>query len=64
MPHDSDDMNGRKPYKTYKAGHARRSALDDELAAARPARTPPRSGDGRAQDDPAGGHTYRRYGAP
>ena len=35
-----DDNQGRKPYKTYKAGRARRSAVDEELAGARPARQP------------------------
>ena len=30
-----DDNAGRKPYRTYKAGRARRTPLDDELAGAR-----------------------------
>ena len=65
MRHDDDD-NGRKPYKRYKAGRARRSSVDDELAGARPPREP------RDDDRGAGAHPvsaersdgeYRRYGS-
>ena len=59
MP-NTDDMDGRKPYKTYKAGRARRSPVDDELAGARPPRRGPES------DLPADAHPgegYQRYGA-
>ena len=59
MP-NTDDMDGRKPYKTYKAGRARRSPVDDELAGARPPRRGP--DDLPADAHPGGG--YRRYGAP
>jgi LCP family protein required for cell wall assembly len=38
MQSNDDDREGRKPYRTYKAGRARRSSVDDELAGARPAR--------------------------
>jgi polyisoprenyl-teichoic acid--peptidoglycan teichoic acid transferase len=41
MQNNRDDREGRKPYRTYKAGRAKRSSVDDELAGARPAR--PRS---------------------
>ena len=42
----NDDREGRKPYRTYKAGRARRSSIDDELAGARPARQrAPREGE-------------------
>jgi polyisoprenyl-teichoic acid--peptidoglycan teichoic acid transferase len=70
---NSEDTDGRKPYTTYKSGLARRSALDDELAASAP--PSPNSGDGRERrtygdrigqaqpphpaDEPASG--YRRY---
>ena len=66
MRHDDDDDNGRKPYKRYKAGRARRSSVDDELAGARPPREP------RDDDRGAGAHPvsaersdgeYRRYGS-
>ena len=37
MATQNDDRQGAKPYKTYKAnGRAKRTALDDELAGARP----------------------------
>ncbi len=42
------DTDGRKPYRTYKAGRGRRSAVDDALAGARPAARRP------APADPAG----------
>ena len=68
MPYD-DDNAGRKPYKTYKAGRARRTAVDDELAGARPARQP-RPGDnghhapaGEAYPQRSNGD-YQRYGPP
>ena len=49
-----DDNAGRKPYKTYKAGRARRTPLDDELAGARsPGRQ--RSGSGGASAGAGGG---------
>ena len=64
---NDDDNGGRKPYKRYKAGRAKRSAVDDELAGARPART------SRARSDDRGAGAapqyaersngeYRRYG--
>ncbi len=59
MP-NSDDKEGRKPYKTYKAGRGKRSTLDDELAGARPAHGV-REGDLPAGDQP--GQAYRHYGA-
>ena len=31
-----NDRQGSKPYKTYKAGHGKRRALDDELAGGAP----------------------------
>jgi LCP family protein required for cell wall assembly len=65
---NEDDNGGRKPYKRYKAGRARRSSVDDELAGARPPREP------RPRDDSAGAGArpdsaeradgeYRRYGS-
>jgi polyisoprenyl-teichoic acid--peptidoglycan teichoic acid transferase len=70
-----DDNAGHKPYRTYKAGRARRTPIDDELAGARPS-TRPRSGpaavsssspgnDGRGASAAAASHPdrdYRRYG--
>ena len=62
-----DDNGGRKPYKRYKAGRARRSSVDDELAGARPPREPRPPDDGRGSDvrplaaESADGE-YRRYG--
>jgi len=51
----NDDREGRKPYRTYKVGRARRSSIDDELAGARPARQrAPREG----ERSPKG---YQRY---
>jgi LCP family protein required for cell wall assembly len=41
MATQDEDRAGAKPYKTYKAGRGRRSALDEELAGARPARPRP-----------------------
>lgn len=41
MARQDEDRAGAKPYKTYKAGRGRRSALDEELAGARPARSLP-----------------------
>ncbi len=35
-----DDNSGPKPYRTYKAGRARRTSLDDELAGVRPSSRP------------------------
>jgi LCP family protein required for cell wall assembly len=59
-----DDNQGRKPYKTYKAGRARRSAVDEELAGARPPRQrQARPAAARTQARPAdGGKGYSRYG--
>jgi len=65
---NDDDNDGRKPYKRYKAGRARRSSVDDELAGARPPREPRQRADdrgaeprplsaGRSDDE------YRRYGS-
>jgi len=48
-----DDNAGRKPYRTYKAGRARRTPLDDELAGARPSGKT-RSGSTGAPPDPRG----------
>ena len=65
---NDDDNDGRKPYKRYKAGRARRSSVDDELAGARPPREPPQRADGRgAEPRPiSAGRSdgeYRRYGS-
>jgi LCP family protein required for cell wall assembly len=64
---NDDENGGRKPYKRYKAGRAKRSSVDDELAGARPPREPrPRDeggGEGArpvSTERPNGG--YRRYG--
>ena len=61
----TQDDNGAKPYKTYKASsRPRRSQLDDELAGARPPRRRPSDADGAAgpsypsHSDKA----YRTYG--
>jgi LCP family protein required for cell wall assembly len=64
---NDDDNGGRKPYKRYKAGRARRSSVDDELAAARPPREPRPRDDGRGSDarPVSAEHSdgeYRRYG--
>jgi LCP family protein required for cell wall assembly len=64
---NDDDNGGRKPYKRYKAGRARRSSVDDELAGARPPRQPrPRDDGRRSEARPAyAKHSeseYRRYG--
>jgi len=64
---NDDDNGGRKPYKRYKAGRARRSSVDDELAGARPPREPrPRDDDGGAGAGPVSAERsdgeYRRYG--
>ena len=64
---NNDDNGGRKPYKRYKAGRARRSSVDDELAGARPPReSPPRTGGGAADGSPVSAERsdleYRRYG--
>jgi LCP family protein required for cell wall assembly len=67
MQNDENDNGGRKPYKRYKSGRARRSSVDDELAGARPAReTRPRD-DGpvpgaRPADPERSNGEYRRYG--
>ena len=64
---NDDDNGGRKPYKRYKAGRARRSSVDDELAGARPPREPRPRDDGRGSDarpvcaERSDGE-YRRYG--
>ena len=64
---NDDDNGGRKPYKRYKAGRARRSSVDDELAGARPPREPRPREDGRGFDarpvsaERSDGE-YRRYG--
>jgi len=62
-----DDNGGRKPYKRYKAGRARRSSVDDELAGARPPRQPRPRDDGRDAGAPPvyaerSDGEYRRYG--
>ena len=64
---NDDDNSGRKPYKRYKAGPARRSSLDDELAGARPPHEARSRDDGRdADDSPVSAERangdYRRYG--
>jgi len=62
-----DDNGGRKPYKRYKAGRARRSSVDDELAGALPPREPRPRDDGRGSGagplsaERSDGE-YRRYG--
>jgi len=64
---NDDDNGGRKPYTRYKAGRARRSSVDDELAGARPPREP-RPHDGglgagaRPADAERSNGEYRRYG--
>ena len=65
---NDDDREGRKPYRTYKAGRAKRSSVDDELAGARPARSrtsleterEPRGDEHRA-DGQASPKGYQRY---
>ena len=64
---NDDDNGGRKPYKRYKAGRARRSSVDDELAGARPPREPRPRDDGRGSDArpvsaARSADEYRRYG--
>ena len=64
---NEDDNDGRKPYKRYKAGRARRSSVDDELAGARPPREPRPRDDGRGSSSrpvPAerSDGEYHRYG--
>ena len=70
MARQDEDRAGAKPYKTYKAGRGRRSALDDELAGARPPRPRP-SPSTRDHADRSRPHTsypsrsdkaYRTYG--
>jgi LCP family protein required for cell wall assembly len=66
---NDDDNGGRKPYKRYKAGRARRSSVDDELAGARPPREPrPRDRGQSAGAPPASAERsageYRMYGPP
>jgi polyisoprenyl-teichoic acid--peptidoglycan teichoic acid transferase len=58
MPNHDNDMNGRKPYKRYKAGRSKRSSTDDELLLKG---RPPQSA---AKSPPAQrpGQDYRRYG--
>jgi LCP family protein required for cell wall assembly len=63
MATQNDDRQGAKPYKTYKAnGRAKRTALDDELAGARP----PSRRASRADAAPAyperSDKAYRTYG--
>jgi len=64
---NDDNNGGRKPYKRYKAGRARRSSVDDELAGARPPREPRPPREARVSDagpvyaERAHGE-YRRYG--
>jgi LCP family protein required for cell wall assembly len=65
---NDDDNGGRKPYKRYTAGRARRSLVDDELAGARPSREPRPRNDVRGSGArPAyaerANREYRRYGA-
>jgi LCP family protein required for cell wall assembly len=67
---NDDDREGRKPYRTYKAGRGRRSSVDEELAGARPARpratregaSEPR-GDGRRPEGQHSSKGYQRYGS-
>ena len=64
---NKDDNGGRKPYKRYKAGRAKRSAVDDELAGARPARAlqahdDERAAGARPQYAERSNGDYRRYG--
>ncbi|MCX6362990.1 MAG: LCP family protein [Actinobacteria bacterium] len=62
---NDDDNGGRKPYKRYKAGRARRSSVDDELAGARPPREPRDEGlpsDVRPVSAERSAGEYRRYG--
>jgi LCP family protein required for cell wall assembly len=64
---NSNDKDGRKPYRTYTSGRAKRSPLDDQLASGRQPRQPePRngepSGNGSRQTPRDGAPpTYRRY---
>jgi LCP family protein required for cell wall assembly len=64
---NSNETNGRKPYRTYTSGRAKRSSLDEELTSGAPARqTEPRnggsSGDASRRSAPDGASpTYRRY---
>jgi LCP family protein required for cell wall assembly len=64
---NDDDNGGRKPYKRYKAGRAKRSSVDDELAGARPSREPRPRGDDRGSEarpvyaERSDGE-YRKYG--
>jgi LCP family protein required for cell wall assembly len=65
---NDDDNGGRKPYKRYKAGRARRSSVDDELAGARPPREPRPPQEARVSEarpvraERTDGE-YRRYGS-
>ena len=63
----NDDRPGAKPYKTYKASsRPKRSALDDELAGARPPQRRPADdgeGDGPAYPE-RGEKAYSTYGRP
>ena len=67
MRETNDDREGRKPYRTFKAGRARRSSIDDELAGARPPRrsresgAPPRGGSGRRAEEARPATGYQRY---
>ena len=65
---NDEDNGGRKPYKRYKAGRARRSSVDDELAGARPPREPRPPQEAQVSEarpvhaESADGE-YRRYGS-
>jgi LCP family protein required for cell wall assembly len=59
-----DDSQGRKPYKTYKAGRGRRRHSDDELVGARPARqSQQRPGSAAVPRSAQGERPYHRYEA-
>lgn len=64
MSDQSNDREGRKPYRRYKAGRSRRSALDDELIGARPSRAREDAASGARRPSPQGSDKgYRTYGA-
>ena len=66
---NSNDKDGRRPYRTYTSGRARRNSLDEELASGRSPRQPEPhnsgpSGNTPRQYAPEGApRTYRRYSA-
>ena len=66
---NSNQKDGRKPYRTYTSGRAKRSSLDEELASGRPpVQSEPRdsgpSGDAPRRSAADGAPpTYRRYNA-